>query len=700
MSAALTPPVGTAAQRPAAADGARPRRRWEAWRSPAGQPGWARPALLSVAALAAVLYARNIASADFAPYYSVAVKSMSQSWKAFFYGAFDPAATITIDKLPGAFVPQALSARIFGFHPWSLALPQVVEGVLTVLVMYRAVRQWAGAGSGLLAALLLTLTPIAASVFGHPMEDGALTLCLVLAADAWQRAVATGRLRSLVASGVWVGLGFQAKMAQAWMILPALLIGYLVAVPRPDAPGKGTDAEASAAGPRLLTRLWQLAVAGAVMLAVSLSWILLFTLTPAAYRPYVDGSTDNSAVAAVFGYNGLERLGISFPGAVASGPGIGGGSAGPGGYSGPGGPFGLPTGAFKLLSGWYGPQAGWLYPLAGLGLVAGLYLTRWARRGNPVRCGFLMWGIWLCTAGLLFSVMTTIPHTAYLAMLAPPVAALAAAGICMLAHLYRAGRPSGWLLPAAVLVEVLWADFLWRGYRGFFPWVLTVTLAAGLLAAVILIAARLARRFPRQAADAALALGVAAMLTAPAAWTASVLDVDYAGTSFDASAGPPDGHGLFSVFRGPVLGGVFGSSQTLTAQTQAIYDYVNAHRDGAAYLLAVPSWTQASRFILATGQEAMPLGGFSGTVRTPTLARVQDLVRRGQLRFFWFGWFGGPGTGGAALGSGTVGQIVSWVRGACTEVPAAAYGNPPDDFGGVLGGPVLYECTAAAAGSS
>jgi 4-amino-4-deoxy-L-arabinose transferase-like glycosyltransferase len=672
------------------------------WRSPAGQPGWARPALLAIAALAAVLYTWNIASVDLAPYYSVAVKSMSHSWKAFFYGAFDPAATITIDKLPGAFALQALSARIFGFHPWSLALPQVAEGVATVVVMYRAVRQWAGEVPGLLAALLLTLTPIAASVFGHPMEDGALTLCLVLAADAWMRAVLTGRLRSLVACGAWVGLGFQAKMLQAWMILPALFIGYLVARPRParaqatpGAGGAAADGEAGAAGPRLVTRLWQLAVAGVVMAGVSLSWILLFTLTPAADRPYVDGSTDNSAFAMVFGYNGLERFGVSFPGAIVSGPGIGSGPGGPGGYSGPGGLFGLPTGFFKLLSGWYGPQAGWLYPLAGLSLVAGLYLMSWARPGDPVRCGFLMWGTWLCTAGLVFAVMTTIPHTAYLAMLAPPAAALAAAGIYLFVLLYRARHPSGWLLPAAVIVEVLWAGFLWRDYRGFLPWVLASALAAGVLTGIILAAARRARRFPRRVADATVALGVAAMLAAPAAWTASVLNVTYAGTSFDASAGPPEGHGLFTMFDGPVLAGVFGSSQTLTAQTQAIYGYASSRRGGAGYLLAVPSWTQASRFILATGQEAMPLGGFSGTVRTPTLARVQDLVRAGQLRFFWFGWFGGPGTGGADERSGTVGAIVSWVRGACAKVPDAAYGSPPDDFGGVLGGPTLYECGPA-----
>jgi len=518
------------------------------------------------------------------------------------------------------------------------------------------------------------------------MEDGALTLCLVLAADAWQRAVATGRLRSLVASGVWVGLGFQAKMLQAWMILPALFIGYLFAAPQ-SASGETTP------GPRLVTRLWQLAVAGAVTLAVSLSWVLLYTVTPAADRPYVDGSTGNSALAMVFGYNGVERFGISFPGAVTPGPAI---SAGPGGYGGAGGLFGFPAGLFKLLSGWYGPQAGWLYPLAVVGLVAGLYLTRWARRGNPVRCGFLMWGTWLCTVGLVFSVMTTIPHTAYLAMLAPPVAALAAVGIYLLVLMYRTERDSGWLLPAAILAEVLWAEIVWRDYRGFLPWTLTAALGTGIVTAVVLVAARLTDRFLGWVAGIAVTLGVVAMVAAPAAWSASVLDADYAGTSFDATAGPADGHGLFTVFQGPALSGVFGSSQTLTPQTQAIYDYVNSRREGASYLIAVPSWTQASRFILATGQEAMPLGGFSGTVRTPTLARVRDLVRAGQLRFFWFGWFGGPGTGGADEGSGTVGAIVSWVRGACTKVPDAAYGSPPDDFGGVLGGPVLYECTPTA----
>ena len=674
MSAAAPPPLSPAAA-PHPPSVARSRRRWEIWRSSPGQPAWARPVLLAIAGLAAVLYARNITSAGLAPYYAVAVKSMSESWRAFCYGAYDPAATITIDKLAGSFLPQALSVRIFGFYPWSMALPQVLEGVAAVLVMYRAVRQWAGVASALVAALLFALTPIAASMFGHSMEDGALILCLVLAADAWQRAVITGRLQPLVWSGVWVGLGFQAKMLEAWVILPALFVGYLVAAP-----------------PRLLTRLWQLAVAGLVMLAVSLSWILLFTVTPAGDRPYVDGSTDNSALAMVFGYNGVERLGFSFPGAIASGPGIAGL---PGGAGGPAALLGQPAGPTKLLSDAYGPQAGWLYPLAVLALVVATRLTVRTQRADPVWGGFLMWGTWLATVGLLYSAIGTIPHTAYLAALAPPVAALSAAGIEMLVRLYRDGHPAGWLLPVAVLGEIAWAALLWRDYLGFMPWALLAASAAGVASAAVLLRAWQADRRRLRAAAVALAVGVAAMIAAPSTWAASVLDVNYAGTSFDATAGPAAGHGLFDSLRGSaVLAGSFGVTETLNPDEQAIYSYAAARERGRDYLIAIPSWTETSRFILATGKEAMPLGGFSGTVPTPTLNRVRDLVRTGQLRFFLLGWFGGPGFGGADDNAGQVGAIESWVTRSCRDVPPQAYGSPPiepGEFGGT-GEPTLYDC--------
>ncbi len=747
------------------------------WRSPPGQPSWARPALLGIAAVAALLYAWNIADAGLSPFYSVAVKSMSESWKAFFYGAFDPKATITIDKLAGSFLPQALSARIFGFHPWSLALPQVVEGVVTVLVMYRVVRRWAGVVPGLLAAGIMAITPIAASMFGHSMEDGALIMCLVLAADAYQRAVLEARLRSLVWAGIWVGVGFQAKMLEAWMILPALVIGYLATAP-----------------PRLGRRLWHLCVAGTVMLAVSLSWIALYTVTPASDRPYVDGSTNNSAVAMVFGYNGIERFGVSVPGAVASmfggGGGRGrdivfggghatvggnqassarpgqpatppaglpaGGQVQPGGQGGPA-PGGLPGGlartprmalggfAAVLGGGWtklfgsrFGPEVGWLVPLALLALVLGLGWRRRAPRTDPVRGGLVMWGVWLLTFGVIYSEMSVIPHTAYVAALAPPIAALSAAGIVTFWRLYRSGDRRGWVLPLAVAAELAWAAYLWRSYRGFLPWALWVAIVAGGAAIAVMVMARLSKRTRGRLVMAGLVAGVAAMLAAPAAWASSVLDARYAGSSLDAGAGPAGGMGgglgsgvaggrslaalaalaeRYGItlpdsgrFRAPSgtagPGGLLGTSTALTAAQQRVYDYVSAHRGGAGYLMAVQSWSSAAPYILTTGQEVLAMGGFSGSVPEPTLTHVRQLVSSGQLRFFMLG---GSGFGlGMARGGGSDAQaIASWVETSCTKVPANDYrarsgtapiasagsAGAPASFGGADGGSgTLYEC--------
>ena len=336
------------------------------WRSPSDQPAWARPALLTVAGIAALLYAWNITTSGYAPYYSIAVKSATVSWRAMLFGALDPDATITIDKLAGAFVPQAISARLFGYHAWTLTLPQVIEGVVAVLVMYRLGRRWLapalgrapGAVVGLLAAALFVLTPVVASLFGHPMADGLLTMCLVLAADAFLTALAGGSLGWLVLAGVWVGVGFQAKMLQAWVVLPAMAVAYLLA-----------------ASGSLRQRIGRLVIAGAATLAVSVSWLLLYVAVPAGHRPYVDGSTNDNPFSMAFGYNGFSRLRLGVPGAVDSVLNL------------PNETRFVPTGAqtwTKLINEQFGPQAAWLYPLALLGLVLGLLRHR-ARRAAPGR---------------------------------------------------------------------------------------------------------------------------------------------------------------------------------------------------------------------------------------------------------------------------------------------------------------------------
>ena len=217
---------------------------------------------------------------------------MSTSWHDFLFGAFDPAGTVTVDKLPGALWVQALSLRVLGFHVWVLVLPQIIEGVLTILVLYRAVRRLAGPVAGIVAAVALASSPITVALNRGNVSDSLLILLTVLAADATSAALLRGSLRWLLLAGLWVGLAFQAKMLQAWLVLPAIGAAYLLAAPGP-----------------LRRRAGHVVLAGTLSVVVSLSWMSVVSLVPAGQRPYVDGTQDDSLFAQVFDYNGFARLG-------------------------------------------------------------------------------------------------------------------------------------------------------------------------------------------------------------------------------------------------------------------------------------------------------------------------------------------------------------------------------------------------------
>src|SRR6266545_959014 len=166
--------------------------------------------------LTAVLYlaglGRNAWANDF---YSAAVQAGSTSWKAFFFGSFDASSFISVDKTPASLWVMDLSARIFGLNYWSVLVPQALEGVACVGVLYAAVRRWFGPAAGLLAGAVLALTPVAALMFRFNNPDALLVLLLTLAAYAMTRAVESGRTRWIALAGTLIGFGFLAKMLQA-----------------------------------------------------------------------------------------------------------------------------------------------------------------------------------------------------------------------------------------------------------------------------------------------------------------------------------------------------------------------------------------------------------------------------------------------------------------------------------------------------
>jgi 4-amino-4-deoxy-L-arabinose transferase-like glycosyltransferase len=611
---------------PAPASGApRWRRLLAPWRSPADQPAWARPALLAIAAIAAVAYGWGMAGASVEPFYGAAARSMSESWHDFIFGAFDPAGTVTVDKLPGALWLQALSLRIFGFQIWALVLPQVVEGVLTVLVLYRAVRRLAGPAAGLTAAAVLAVTPITVLLSRGNVSDSLLILLLVLAADATSAALLTGSLRQLLLAGAWVGLAFQAKMIQAWLALPALAAAYLLAAP----------------AARLRTRWAHVALAGLVTAVVSLSWMTAVSLVPSQDRPYVDGSADDSVYTQVFDYNGLGRLTGNWA-RVAGPPSPLVVAAVENGQSLTAETFGIKASWHRLLAGPFAADSGWLLPAAVAAALGVLISRRRQGRRDPLRAAVVLWGGWWLVLAVFFSAGQYL-NSYYVAALVPAVAALCGTGIA-------ACGPRPWparlrlIVAATVLGCAGYGAYLMSGTASG-PVVLTVValiVAAAAVAVLLLPASGRARQLT------AVALAGAAVLLLPVAASVScvIRGLGPFDTPFESSKAARVSHLLAAN----------GAAFTMAAQRLSL------HTPPGDALFATDTSGLAANYILYGGREVLPIGGYLGNVPAPTLATLQADIGRGYVEVFVLP-VSPPGTD----------PRVRWIESHCTRQPP-----PPD----------------------
>ena len=558
---------------------------------------WARPALLAIAALAAVAYAWGMAGASVESFYGAAARSMSGNWHDFIFGAFDPAGTVTVDKLPGALWIQALSLRIFGFHIWALVLPQVIEGVLTVLVLYRAVRRLAGPAAGLAAAAVLAVTPITVLLGRGNVSDSLLILLLVLAADAASAAVLNGTPRHLLLAGVWVGLAFQAKMIQAWLVLPALAAAYLLAAP----------------AARLRTRVAHVALAGLATAVVSLCWMTAVSLVPSHDRPYVDGSPDDSVYTQVFDYNGLARLSGDWA-RVAGPPAPFLVAAAENGQTLTAETSGIKPGWHRLLTGPFAADGGWLLPAAVAGALGVLITRRRQGRRDPLRAAVVLWGGWWLVLVVFFSAGKYL-NSYYVAALVPAVAALCGTGLA-------ACGPRPW--PARLRLSVAATVLGCAGYGAYLmsgtatgPVLLTVV-------ALVVAAAAAAQLLLPSSGTAghltALAFAAAAVLLLPAA--ASVSSVVRGLGPFDVPfESAKIAHANQALAR---------DASRLTQAAQRL-DLQTPPGDA---LFAADTSGLAQDYILFSGREVLPIGGYLGNVPAPTLATLQADIRRGYVQLF------------------------------------------------------------------
>ena len=488
-------------------------------------PAWVRPALAVLLVGTGFLYLWGLGASGWGnSFYAAAVQAGTKSWKAFFFGSSDAANFITVDKPPAALWVMELSARIFGVNSWSILVPQALEGVATVGLVFATVRRWFTPGAALLAGAVVALTPVATLMFRFNNPDALLTLLLTGAAYATVRAVEGGRSRWMVLAGTLVGFGFITKMLQAVILLPVLGLVYLLAGP-----------------PKLGRRVLQVVYAGVAMVAAGGWWVAAVQLTPAADRPYIGGSTDNNLLNLIFGYNGFGRLTGNEVGSV------GGGFGGAGGGS-----MWGPVGWNRLFLREMGGQISWLIPGALIGMVAVLWMTRRAPRTDRVRAGVLVFGGWLLLTGVTLSFAQGIIHPYYTIVLAPAVGALVGMGSSTLWHRRQEVFPR-LALALAIGVTAVWAVVILGWSPGWYPALRWVVLALGVVAALGI---ALVPRARGVLAAGLAGFGVASIMAAPAAYSLTTAATPHNGAI--PSAGPAvQGGGLGGPggFGGPGFGG-------------------------------------------------------------------------------------------------------------------------------------------------
>ncbi|MFI6045822.1 glycosyltransferase family 39 protein [Nocardia sp. NPDC051321] len=663
MTATLAPPTAAPAAPP-----------------PDAKTRWEYPALAVLLIGTGIAYLCNLSSSGWAnSFYSAAVQAGSVSWKAFFFGSSDAANSITVDKPPASLWLMELSVRAFGLNSWSILVPEVLLGVASVALLWATVRRAYGPAAGLLAGLVLALTPVAVLMFRFNNPDALLVFLMIAATWAMTRAVEDGRWRWLVLTGAFIGFGFLTKQLQVLLVVPPLALTYLIAGP-----------------PKLGKRVLQLLAAGAAMVAAAGWWLLAVELWPASSRPWIGGSQNNSILELTLGYNGLGRL-----------TGEESGSVGPGGADLPAGGNGMwgSTGITRMFEPAQGGQIAWLIPAALVALVAGILLRGKAARTDRQRAALILLGGWLLVTGLTFSFMAGIFHQYYTIALAPAVAALVGIGAV---QMWRE-RQRLWvrsMLALAVGLTTATAWMLLSRSVHWVPWLRWTVLIVGVLATI----AALVPAPKKLAIVAALAIAFTG-LAGPTAYAVDTIATSHAGAIPSAGPNvgrfgmfgqrPPWAEGMNGMPGGPGgpqadgrnggrapngghpgngqpglppgmgpqgampgaeamggMGGLLGAGKP----SEKVVSLLEQNGTDYTWVAAATGSNSAAGFQLATELPVMPVGGFNGSDPSPTLDQFKEYVAQGKIHYYIGSGREGGGRGHNSATPSTSSQISQWVQ--------------------------------------
>ncbi|MEV6426772.1 glycosyltransferase family 39 protein [Nocardia sp. NPDC051463] len=532
-------------------------------------------------------------------FYAASAQAGAENWKALLFGSLDRGNFITVDKPPVSQWVMGLSGQLFGFSSASMLVPQGLMAVAAVALLYGAVAEVRGRGAGLLAGGALALMPVAVMMFRFNNPDAVMVLLMTAGAYCTIRALPRAGAGWLALAGVTLGFAFLAKMLEGLMVLPALGIAYLVAAP-------------STLGKRLLHLLG----AGAALVASSGWYVVLTMLWPKYSRPYMAGSTDDTFMDLVFGYNGLQRIqGRDGAGRAGMPAGVQPQEVYPGrGGSGFGG-VGSHAGGARLFTGEIGFEISWLIPAALLACALVLVARGRRPRTDLVRAGAVVFGVWLVVDGIVFSYMNGGMHAYYTLAIAPAIAGLFGLGVAEMWRLRGLGL-GRYGSAALIVASGGWGFILLQRNSDWLPFVRWSILVVTIVTAVGVVATSWSglRRF----STVLIVLGVLAGLGGTSAYAAATLGQAHTGGSPVVGPAEPGRRGS---------GGYPGTdtaSPALTAMLRATTTRWSA---------AIDRSSPAAALELASDTAVMAIGGFKNDP-TPTLGEFQDFVQKGEVTYY------------------------------------------------------------------
>ncbi len=598
--------------------------------------------LILIMLLSAALHFSNSASiGDANAYYTAGVKSMLQSWHNFFFVAAEPGGSVTIDKPPLGFWIETAFAYLFGLSGFTVSLPNMIAGILSLPLIFHLTKRYFGSFAGISAALIYTLTPVLLAADRNNTIDGMLVFTLLLAAWMFIKAVESGKFGHLLVASILVGLAFNIKMLQAFLPLPAFFIFYFVC-----------------SKIKWGRRIIYLGVSALIILLISFSWALIVDFTPVDQRPFVGSSENNTVSELIIGHNGLGRLFGLGRNAKSSkqqsarqvnpnpiprrpdgtdsdlqgqSPGVNPQRPAGSGY-GPAAPVNTTNqkgGAFSDEIGQPGPlrffqseignEISWLLPFGLAAMVWLLFSQKFTLRELSHRHkGLLLWGTWLLTCLIFFSIANTF-HAYYMIMLAPPLAVLCGAIFGLISEQIKISKVWEKILFGLLCVlTIAFQIFLALYYIPFSLWMLIPVLIS-----IIGIIALLIRDKKGYLPRFGLITMLIAVLVIPAWWTVqTVWDEGFSQRLPAAYAGETKGNAV----------------KREKSQTEdRLLDFLQDHTQDIEYLVAVDSAQIGSPIVLDTGRPVLFMGGFTGGDEVIDVDGLAQMIADNELRFVFTG---------------------------------------------------------------